>query len=150
MIVVDTNVISEAMRNPADSRVIDWMDAQAVETLYLSAVTVAELRFGIAVLPAGKRRDRMRARLEQEVIPVFAARVLPFDMDAAQAYADLMARARRKGKTIGKSDAYIAATAASRGFAVATNNTSPFEAAAVPIVSPWDEDQVRGTRQRPE
>ena len=143
MIVVDTNVISEAMRSPGDGPVIDWIDAQAIETLYLSAITVAELRFGIAVLPAGKRRDRMRARLEQEVIPVFAGRVLPFDIDAAKAYADLMARARRNGRAIGKSDAYIAATAASRGFSVATRDTSPFEAAAVPVVNPWEEMQGR-------
>lgn len=138
MIVVDTNVISEAMRGPADGRIIGWMDAQAVETLFLSAITVAELRFGIAVLPAGKRRDRMRARLEQEVLPVFAGRVLPFDMDTSEAYAALMARARQKGKAIGKADGYIAATAAFHGFTVAARDVSPFRAAGVSVVNPWD------------
>ena len=140
MIVVDTNVISEAMRDMANGRVVQWMDAQPVETLFLSAITVAELRFGIAVLPAGKRRDRMSARLEQEVLAAFAGRVLPFDMDASEAYAALMARARQKGKAIAKADGYIAATAASHGFAVATRDMSPFKAAGVPVIDPWEGD----------
>jgi toxin FitB len=140
MIVVDANVISEAMRDTANGRVVEWMDAQAVETLFLSAITVAELRFGIAVLPAGKRRDKMSARLEQEVLPVFAGRVLPFDMDASETYAALMSRARQRGKAIAKADGYIAAAAASRGFAVATRDMSPFKAAGVPVVDPWDGD----------
>lgn len=138
MIVVDTNVISEALRDSANGLVVAWMDAQAVETLFLSAITVAELRFGIAVLPAGKRRDRMSARLEQEVLPVFAGRVLPFDMDASETYSALMAGARQRGNAIAKADGYIAATAASRGFAVATRDMSPFKAAGVPVIDPWD------------
>jgi toxin FitB len=140
MIVIDTNVISEAMRDTANGRVIEWMDAQAVETLFLSAITVAELRFGIAVLPAGRRRDRMGARLEQEVLPVFAGRVLPFDMDTSETYANLMARARQKGRPIGKADGYIAATAACHGLTVATRDMSPFKAAGVPVINPWDGD----------
>ena len=140
MIVVDTNVLSEAMRDTANGRVVEWMDAQAVETLFLSAITVAELRFCIAVLPAGKRRDRMSERLEQEVLPVFAGRVLPFDMDASETYAALMARARDEGRAIAKADGYIAATAASRGFAVVTRDTAPFKAAGVPVIDPWDRE----------
>ena len=139
MIVVDTNVISEAMRDMANGRAVQWMDAQPVETLFLSAITVAELRFGIAVLPAGKRRDRMSARLEQEVLAAFAGRVLPFDIDTSETYAALMARARQKGKAIAKADGYIAATAASRGFAVATRDMSPFKAEGVPVIDPWGE-----------
>ena len=139
MIVVDTNVISEAMRDMANGRAVQWMDAQPVETLFLSAITVAELRFGIAVLPAGKRRDRMSARLEQEVLAAFAGRVLPFDIDTSETYAALMAGARQKGKAIAKADGYIAATAASRGFAVATRDMSPFKAAGVPVIDPWGE-----------
>jgi toxin FitB len=138
MILVDTNVISEPLRPAPDSRVIAWIDAQAIETLYLSAITVAELRFGIATLPAGKRRDRLHTRLEGEVLLLFAGRVLSFDLEASQAYSDLMARAREGGKAIGKADGYIAAVAASHGFAVATRDTAPFEAAGLSVVNPWN------------
>lgn len=137
MILVDTNVISEPLQPMPDRRVVDWMDAQAVETLFLSAITVAELRFGVAVLPAGKRRDRLAARLEQEVLPLFADRVLPFDLGASQSFATLMASARAKGETIGKADGLIAAIAASRGLAVATRDTAPFLAAGLAVIDPW-------------
>jgi toxin FitB len=139
MILVDTNVISEPLQQVSNARVIAWIDAQAVETLYLSAITVAELRFGIAVLPAGKRRDRLRGRLEEEVLPVFAGRVLPFDLNASETFANLMAKARARGKAIGKADGYIAAIAASHGFSVATRDTAPFEAAELRFINPWSE-----------
>ncbi len=137
MILIDTNVISELWKLVPDPRVLAWMDAQATETLYLSAVTVAELRFGVAAMPAGKRRTVYLDRLEREVVPVFSGRVLPFDLDASQAYADLMAKARSAGKAIGKADGYIAATAAAHGLMVATRDTSPFEAAGLGVVNPW-------------
>jgi toxin FitB len=138
MILIDTNVISEPLRPEPDSRVIAWIDAQAIETLYLSAITVAELRFGIATLPAGKRRDRLHIRLEEEVLPLFVGRILSFDLEASQTYSDLMARAREAGKAIGKADGYIAAVAASDSFAVATRDTAPFEAAGLSVINPWN------------
>jgi len=137
VILVDTNVISEPLREAPEARVIAWIDAQAVETLYLSAITVAELRFGVAVLPAGKRRDRLQMRLEREVLPLFSGRVAAFDLDASQTYADLMAQARAEGRAIEKADGYIAAVAAARGFIVATRDVGPFEAAGLVVVNPW-------------
>ncbi|TIP73034.1 MAG: type II toxin-antitoxin system VapC family toxin [Mesorhizobium sp.] len=137
MILIDTNVISEPWKLAPDPRVVAWIDAQAVETLYLSAITVAELRFGIAALPTGKRRETLYERLERDVLPLFMGRVLPFDLDASQAYAELAANAKAVGKAIGKADGYIAATAAARGFMIATRDTSPFEAAGLSIVNPW-------------
>jgi predicted nucleic acid-binding protein len=137
MILVDTNVISEPWKPIPEPRVLKWIDAQAIETLYLSAITIAELRFGIAALPEGKRRTTLHDRLEQDVLPLFEGRILPFDLDASQAYAKLMARAKAVGQAIGKADAYIAATAASHGLAVATRDISPFEAAGLNIVNPW-------------
>ncbi len=116
---------------------MDWLDAQAVETLYLSAVTVAELRFGIAAMPAGKRRKVLYERLEGDVLPVFVGRVLPFDLDASRAYAELMSKARSMGQAIAMADAYIAAIAVARGFVVATRDVAPFRAAGVPIINPW-------------
>ncbi|GJE26900.1 type II toxin-antitoxin system VapC family toxin [Methylobacterium organophilum] len=137
MIVLDTNVISELWRVVPDPAVRAWIDAQVVETLYLSAVTVAELRLGIAVMSAGKRQRTYRDRLEREVLPAFAGRVLPFDLDAARHYADFMAQAQTAGRAIVQADGHIAAIAAARGFIVASRDTSPFEAAGVRVVDPW-------------
>ena len=94
MILLDTNVVSEPLRPAPDTRVIDWVDAQPLETLFLSAITVAELRAGVALLPAGKRRSGLQQSLEKRVLPLFAGRVLPFDLACTPAYAELMAKAR--------------------------------------------------------
>ncbi|NTG64726.1 type II toxin-antitoxin system VapC family toxin [Rhizobium rhizogenes] len=141
MIVLDTNVISELWKAEPDPNVLAWIDAQMVETLYLSTITIAELRFGLATMPEGKRRTIYQDRLEREVLPAFSGRVLPFDLDASQAYAKLMAQAKEAGKAIGKADGYIAATAAARGLTVATRDTSPFEAAGLNVINPWDTSQ---------
>ena len=138
MILVDTNVVSELWRVAPDPGVLSWVDAQAMETLHLSAITVAELRFGVASMPEGRRRSIYQDRLEREVLPAFTGRVLPFDLDASQAYATLMARARREGKAISTADGYIAATAASRALMVATRDVAPFQAAGVKVINPWD------------
>jgi len=138
MIVLDTNVISELWKAAPDPSVLAWVDAQMVETLYLSAITVAELRFGLAAMPPGKRRTIYHDCLEGEVLPVFRSRVLPFDLDASKAYADLMAQAKAAGRAISRADGYIAATAAAHGLMVATRDTSPFEAAGLNIINPWE------------
>ncbi|EPE93974.1 type II toxin-antitoxin system VapC family toxin [Rhizobium grahamii] len=138
MIVIDTNVVSELWKAEPDRNVMAWIDAQMIETLYLSAITVAELRFGLAAMPAGKRRTIYLNRLEGEVLPALAGRILPFDLDAARTYADLMAQASRAGKAISNADGYIAATALARGFMVATRDTSPFAAAGLDIINPWE------------
>ncbi len=138
MIVLDTNVISELWKATPDPNVLSWIDAQMIDTLYLSIITVAELRFGLATMPEGKRRRIYQDRLEREVLPAFANRILLFDLDASQAYADLMALARAAGKSIGKADGYIAATAASHGLIVATRDTGPFEAAGLNVINPWN------------
>ncbi|MCG5495031.1 type II toxin-antitoxin system VapC family toxin [Ectothiorhodospira variabilis] len=136
MIVLDTNVISELWRVEPDPNVLAWIDAQTVETLYLSVITVAELRYGLATMPEGRRRTIYQERLEHEVLPIFGDRVLPFDLAASQAYADLMARAG--GKAIGQADGYIAATAAAHGLMVATRDISPFDAAQLKTINPWE------------
>lgn len=138
MIILDTNVMSEPLRQTPENRVIEWINEQVLETLYLSAITVAELRFGMASLPTGKRRDKLQASLEKRVLPLFAGRVLPFDMLASQAYGELMAKARAAGSAIGTADGYIAATAAANNMMVATRDVSPFEAAGVGIINPWE------------
>lgn len=141
MILVDTNVISEPLRKTPDPVVIEWIDAQPLETLYLSAITVAELRFGVASLPTGKRRDRLHENMETRVLPLFTGRVLAFDLPASQAYAELMSRARAAGLAIGAADGYIAATAAANRMAVATRDAAAFEAAGIPVIDPWRRPQ---------
>jgi toxin FitB len=137
MILLDTNVVSEPLRPVPDARVIEWIDAQSLETLFLSAVTVAELRAGVALLPAGKRRAGLQENLETRVLPLFAGRVLPLDLGCTQAYAKLMAKARASGLAIASADGYIAAIAVANGLAVATRDTSPFKAADVALINPW-------------
>lgn len=137
MILLDTKVISEPLRPTPEIRVIEWIDAQPLETLFLSAITVAELRAGVALLPSGKRRTGLHENLEKRVLPLFAGRVLPFDLACTPAYAGLMARARSSGLAVATADGYIAAIAAANGFAVATRDTAPFEAAGVAIINPW-------------
>jgi len=138
MILVDTNVIFEPLRQAPEPRVIEWIDTQPVETLFLAAITVAELRFGVASLPMGKRRNNLHEGLEKQILPLFAGRVLPFEMATSLPYAELMAKARATGFAIGTADGYIAATAATNGMMVATRDTQPFEAAGVSVVNPWD------------
>jgi len=138
MILLDTNVIWEPQRRKPHAGVLDWIDAQALETLYLSVVTVAELRAGIALLPAGKRRDSLHDNLEKRLLPMFANRVLSFDMACTKAYAELLAKSRAAGLAIETADAFIAAVALANGFAVASRDTGPFEAAGVTVINPWE------------
>ena len=137
MILLDTNVVSEPLRPAPDARVVAWIDAQPLETLFLSAITVAELRAGMALLPAGKRRSGLHDSLETRLLPLFAGRVLPFDLGCSPAYAALIARARAAGLAIASADVTIAAIAAANGLAVATRDTAPFEAAGVTVIDPW-------------
>ena len=137
MILLDINVVSEPLRPAPDARVIEWIDAQPLETLFLSAITVAELRAGVALLPAGKRRTGLQQNLDNRVLRLFAGRVLPFDLACTPAYAELMVRARTAGLAIATADGYIAAIAAANGFTVATRDTGPFEAAGVAVINPW-------------
>jgi toxin FitB len=123
MILLDTNVMSEPLRRAPEPRVVAWIDVQAMETLFLSPITVAELRAGVALLPPGKRRAGLQDNLERRVLPLFAGRVLPFDLACTQAFAALMAKSRSAGLAIATADGYIAAA---NGFAVATRDASPF------------------------
>jgi len=137
MILLDTNVVSEPLRPVPEARVIAWLDAQPLETLCLSAITVAELRAGVTMLPAGQRQAGLRENLEKQVLPLFVGRVLPFDLACTQTYAKLMAKARTAGVAIATADGYIAAIAAANGFTVATRDTRPFEASGVDVINPW-------------
>ena len=136
MIVLDTNVVSEAMKPEPHPTVRAWLNNQATETLYLSSETVAEILFGIGALPLGKRKDMLAQTLDG-LMRLFRDRVLPFDIDAARSYAELAVTAKIAGRGFPTPDGYIAAIAASRGFIVASRDTAPYEAASVTVINPW-------------
>lgn len=136
MIVLDTNVVSEAMKPEPDPSVRAWLNDQVAETLFLSSVTLAELLFGIAALPAGKRKEMLTQALDG-LMGLFRDRVLSFDTDAARRYAELAVMARTGGRGFPLPDGYIAAIAASRNFIVASRDTAPYEAAGVSVINPW-------------
>ena len=137
MILLDTNVVSEPMRSKPDRNVLAWLDAQAAESLYLTTVSLAELLLGIASLPAGKRRKVLGAALDEQIIALFGERIVAFDIGGADAYPEIVTRARRHGYSIAIADAQIAAIAASRQFSVASRDEAPFRAAGVPVINPW-------------
>lgn len=137
MIVLDTNVVSEAMKPEPDLAVRAWLNEQAAETLYLSSVTLAELLFGIAALPVGKRKNMLASTLDG-LLELFKDRVLPFDTDAARHYAELAVTAKNGGRGFPTPDGYIAAIAASKGYIVASRDVSAFEAAGVRVINPWE------------
>ena len=136
MIVLDTNVVSEAMKPEPDAAVRAWLNDQVAETLYLSTVTLAELLFGIGSLPAGKRKN-MLSRALDGLMEIFEGRVLPFDVDAARHYAELAVTARSGGRGFPTPDGYVAAIAASRGFMVASRDTAPYLAGGLQVLNPW-------------
>jgi predicted nucleic acid-binding protein len=125
------------MRSKPDRNVLAWLDAQAIDSLYLATVSLSELLLGIASLPAGKRRKALAAALDKQLVALFGERIVPFDVAGAEAYAEIVVRARRRGHAIAVRDAQIAAIAASRQFSVATRDEEPFHAAGVPVINPW-------------
>lgn len=137
MIVLDTNVVSEAMKPEPNPAVRAWLNEQVAETLYLSSVTLAELLFGIGALPNGKRKKGLGEALDG-LLELFGERVLMFDTEAARHYAELAVKARTAGKGFPTPDGYIGAIAASKGFIVATRDTSPFEAVGLTVINPWN------------
>ena len=137
MFVLDTNVVSELMRPAPDPVIASWVAAHATSSLFLTAVTEAELRFGLAVMPTGKRRDGLGAALERVLETGFANRVLPFDSAAARAFARIAAARRQQGRPIAEADCQIAAIARARGMVVVTRNMRDFEDSGIEILDPW-------------
>ena len=138
MFILDTNVVSELMRPAPDPAIASWVAERATSRLFLTAVTEAELRFGLAVMPPGKRREGLATGLERMLKTGFANRVLPFDSGAARAYAGIAAAQRQLGRPIAQADCQIAAIAHARGMAVATRNVRDFEQMEIEIFNPWE------------
>ena len=137
MVVLDSNVLSELMRPAPDPAIASWVAERATSSLHLTAVNEAELRFGLAIMPPGRRRDGLAEGLERMLRTGFANRVLPFDSAAASAFAEIAAARRALGRPIPETDCQIAAIARSRGMAVATRTVRDFADAGIDVVDPW-------------
>lgn len=135
-VVLDTNVISELMRATPDARVRDWVREVLPDLIFTTSVTLAEVRFGIARLAAGRRRALLGAAAD-DVFGTFADRVLPFDAAAANAYADIVVERERIGEPIAGFDAQIAAICRIHRAALATRNTSDFARLGLDLIDPW-------------
>jgi len=137
VILLDTNVLSEALKPvPADA-VLRWLAAQAPAAVFTTSITLAEILYGLEVLPAGKRRLRLLTAVEKMFAEQFDGRILSFDEDAARLFASIAASRSAAGRPISQPDAMIAAIARSHHAAVATRNTDDFERCGIKVVNPW-------------
>ena len=137
MILLDTNVISELMRTEPAQIVLNWFGQHDAADLFISAVTEAELRTGVAILPEGQRHDRLQLAIDAMIDQDFQARVLPFDSAAAKAYAEIAARRRAAGRPIAEADCQIAAIARAKNAPVATRNVKDFDGCGIRLINPW-------------
>jgi predicted nucleic acid-binding protein len=144
MIILDTNVVSEPLRPQPEPAVLQWLDAQEPQTLYLTSVNLAELLAGIEALPPGRRRSALQQALSERMMPLFEGRILSFDVAAAEAFARVNATAVAAGNAIGFADGAIAAIAAARGFMLATRNVRDFRGTGVTILDPWTAEPPKG------
>jgi predicted nucleic acid-binding protein len=140
LIVLDTNVVSELLRPEPATQVEVWLSSQDGKTVYFTSVGEAELRHGVAVMPAGRQRTALFAAIEGIMEEDFHDRILPFDRAAARAYADIVAKRRSVGRPISQFDCQIAAIARAHDAGVATRNTADYEDCGVEIVNPWLHD----------
>ena len=137
MIVLDTNVISEAMRADPDPEVLAWLDRQPPSSLYTTTVSEAEIRAGIAILDSGRHKRELLAAADRAFYLLFSGRVLPFDSRAALTYADIAAGRRAAGRPISLADCQIAAITRSRGASVATRDMRGFAHCGIEVIDPW-------------
>ena len=137
MILLDSNILSEVIRPSPEPVVLDWLAAQPTTSVFISAITEAELRTGVAFLPEGKRRAVLAAEIAAMLEVDFFGRILPFDSLAAIAYAEIVAIRRQNGRPISQADAQIAAIAHSRGAVLATRNIADFDRCGIEIINPW-------------
>jgi len=136
--LLDTNCISELVRSQPEARVLSWMEAADESLLYLSVLTLGEIRKGVAGLPQGKRRTRLESWLESELQARFSGRVLSIDKAVADRWGLLAAAARRAGRPLSAIDGLLAATALHHGLTIVSRNISDFANTQVPVLNPWE------------
>ena len=137
MIVLDTNVISELTRRAPDPGVLAWLDSLEISEVATTAVTAAELRYGLARLPDGHRKRELAAVIRGILVEDFYGRILPFDERASVRYAEVVAGRDRIGRPVGVADAQIAAICRDAGATLATRNTADFEETGIELIDPW-------------
>lgn len=137
MIVLDTNVVSQAMSSSPSQTVLTWLNEQESELLYLTTITLAEIGYGLRILPAGRRRNLLEERFSEFVARGFSQRILSFDEAAASFYAELMGHRKELGRPMSVPDAQIAAIARSKDFAVATRNIRDFAHCGLILIDPF-------------
>lgn len=135
--LLDTNVVSEWVRPRPDAGVMTWLAEADEDRVFISIVTLAELRHGIERLPSGARRDRLDAWLTSQVPDRFETRVLSVDADIANAWGRIMARGQAAGRPVGTMDAFIAATAEQHGLTLVTRNVTDFDILGIQLINPW-------------
>ncbi len=140
MIVIDTNVLSALMRRVPEPPVVEWLDRQAAESVWITSITLFEAQFGIALLPKGRRRRTLEVAFEKLMAEDLEGRVLDFDKTAAEAAARLAAARQRNGHSIDMRDTQIAGIVVARRAKLATRNVRHFSDLSVDVVNPWDSD----------
>jgi toxin FitB len=138
VIILDTNVISELTRPAPASCVVTWVDSQPAEETAITAITAAELRYGVRRMPDGRRKSELSEAVDELISTDFRDRVAPFDVLAADQYADVVATRERAGQPISISDAQIAAICRVMDATLATRNTSDFKDTGVKLINPWE------------
>jgi predicted nucleic acid-binding protein len=138
MVVVDTNVISEVMRPLPSAAVLNWLNSQESILLFVTTVTLAEIGYGLRVLPDGLRRRQLQTRFEQFIAQAFEERVLDFTAPAAHAYAEIMGHRKETGRAMSLPDGQIASIALAHGFALATRNIKDFEDCSIELINPFE------------
>lgn len=137
MIIVDTNVVSEAMKQSPCAAVIDWLNKQETVTLFLSTITIGEISYGLGILPIGKRRSALQKSFDKLVDHAFENRILVFDEKAARLYGEIMSERRQLGRPMAIADGQIAAIAKCNGFGIATRNVQDFDDCGLGIINPF-------------
>lgn len=138
MIVLDTNILSELMKTKPDQRVVRWLSRQPSASLFTTAVTQAEILYGLRLLPSGKRRNQLVSAVNEMFNLDFQGRVLPFGTEAAAMFAELAAARRLAGQPISQFDAQIAAITRASAARLATRNVSDFTGCGLDLVNPWE------------
>jgi predicted nucleic acid-binding protein len=137
LIILDTNVVSEPLKRDPSAAVLEWLDRQSPATLYLTTISQAELLAGVMALPAGKRRTELQRVINNELVSLFANRILPFGERSAAAYAQVVTAANAAGNPMGFADAAIGAIALEHNFILATRNERDFKGTSVNLLNPW-------------
>lgn len=137
MILLDTNVVSALMRPEPETPVVKWLDGQPRASIWITSITVMEIRYGLEIMPKGRRRDTMLQLIEKLLVEKIEGRVAPFDAAAAQQAGDLMAARKAKGRMGESRDTMIAGIALATGAPLATCNTVHFADLSVPVINPW-------------